>query len=219
MSGILDFSKGLHCAFYACLTTVFWGTARLGEFVLPTLSAFDPAVHVKPSNMSQRSDRQGNNVTNFFVPRTKTSPSGEDIFWGRQAGLADPHVALAVHLDRNRPPADGALFAYRALPGSATMTPLTRGAFVALFTSLCRMLNLAGVSGHSLRIGGTLELLLRNLPFEVVKAKGRWKSDAFERYLRLHGAVMAAYVQADAPLHAQLLEHASRPEPRRRIQL
>ncbi|KAF9519573.1 hypothetical protein BS47DRAFT_1288369, partial [Hydnum rufescens UP504] len=44
--------------------------------------------------------------------------------------------------------------------------------------------NLGICSGRSFRIGGTPELLKRGLSHEWVKIQGRWKSDAFERYIR-----------------------------------
>ena len=50
-------------------------------------------------------------------------------------------------------------------------------------------------SGHSFRIGGTLEYLLQGMSFEVMKSLGRWSSDAFRLYLREHAKVLAPYVQ------------------------
>ncbi|KAG1775838.1 hypothetical protein EV702DRAFT_1198742 [Suillus placidus] len=54
------------------------------------------------------------------------------------------------------------------------------------FISQCNSIwSAAGIpiaSGHSFRIGGTTELLLSGVPPDVVKALGRWSSDAFLRY-------------------------------------
>jgi len=47
----LDLDDPLHIAVYACLTTTFYAAARLGEFVLPNLKAFDPKIHVKRSDI------------------------------------------------------------------------------------------------------------------------------------------------------------------------
>ena len=55
------------------------------------------------------------------------------------------------------------------------------------------------MQGHSIRIGSTLEYLLCGLPFEVMKAKGRWNSDPFHQYLRNHAKVPAPYTQAAPP--------------------
>jgi hypothetical protein len=49
------------------------------------------------------------------------------------------------------------------------------------------------LQGHGIRIGAVLEYLLRGMPFEVMKSKGRWASDSFERYLRKHAQILAPY--------------------------
>ena len=38
-------------AIRACLTTAFWGTARVGEVTVPNPQSFDPSKHVKPSDV------------------------------------------------------------------------------------------------------------------------------------------------------------------------
>jgi hypothetical protein len=43
---LLDLSKPLDSAVFACLTTTFWGTARLGEFTLPDKIHFDATTHI-----------------------------------------------------------------------------------------------------------------------------------------------------------------------------
>lgn len=58
--------------------------------------------------------------------------------------------------------------------------------------------------GHGIRIGSTLEYLLRGLPFDVVLVKGRWKSNAFLSYLRKHAQVLAPYMQATPHLADRL---------------
>jgi hypothetical protein len=44
--------------------------------------------------------------------------------------------------------------------------------------------------GHSIRIGATLEYLLRGVPFEAMKSIGRWSSDSFSKYLRKHAQIL-----------------------------
>ncbi|KDQ50950.1 hypothetical protein JAAARDRAFT_89117, partial [Jaapia argillacea MUCL 33604] len=109
----LDLSKSLDAAVYACLTTTFWCAARLGEFTLPTLKAFDPEIHVTRSNMRYGEDRHGLRVTVFALPFTKASKTGEDVYWARQEGLCDPQAALANHFIINNPPANLPLFSWQ----------------------------------------------------------------------------------------------------------
>jgi hypothetical protein len=45
-----------------------------------------------------------------------------------------------------------------------------------------------------------LEYLLRGVPFDVVKAMGRWSSEAFTIYLWDHATILAPYIQASPVL-------------------
>jgi len=55
------------------------------------------------------------------------------------------------------------------------------------------------VQGHGIRIGVTLEYLPRGIPFDVMKVKGRWASDAFRLYLQKHNQILVPYMQAMLP--------------------
>ena len=65
--------------------------------------------------------------------------------------------------------------------------------------------------GHSIRVSSTLEYLLQGIPFDVVKAKGRWKSDVFWLYLREHARIMVPYMQANPNAFGSLVRHAMPP--------
>ncbi|KAG2053677.1 hypothetical protein BDR06DRAFT_840679, partial [Suillus hirtellus] len=71
------------------------------------------------------------------------------------------------------------LFAYR--DAKEDLTTLTKRKFLARCNPVWSQ---HGTSGHSFRIGGTTELLLRGVPPHIVKVLGRWSSDAFLRYWR-----------------------------------
>ncbi|GBE78928.1 hypothetical protein SCP_0201250 [Sparassis crispa] len=189
----MDLSLPLDAAVYACLTTTFFCAAWLGEFTLPTLGAFNTTIHVKRSNIRLGEDRHGLRVTVFHLPRTKCSPQdGEDVYWAQQDGLADPAAALANHFAVNDPPLGGPLFARRYQRGNR---PLTRTDFMKRLEAAAAILNVPSLKGHGIRIGATLEYLLRGVPFEVVKSIGRWNGESFRLYLRQHAVVMAPYLQ------------------------
>jgi hypothetical protein len=185
-------------AVYACLTTTFYTAARLGEFTVPRLDAFNPKRHVKPSDVKTVKDRNNLEMTTFHVPWTKTSQEGEEVSWARQDGLTDPLTALTDHLRINEPPWDGHLFAYRH---KNTHRPLTKAKIITRLAQAAKAAGRDPLQGHGIRIGATLEYLLRGVPFDVMKAKGRWASDAFTAYLRKHAQVMAPYMQATPELH------------------
>ncbi len=192
----LDLSRPLDAAVYACLTTTFWSASRLGEFTLPSLSTkFDPKVHVSPADVSFRVSVGGLPTTKIHLPSTKVAPEhGEDVHWAPQ-DRCDPDAAFKNHLAVNSPPANGPLFAYIHTDGRRRS--LTRFAFLKRINSV--MTGVEGwlrMQGHSIRIGSVLEYLLRGVAFEVVKVIGRWSSDAFLRYLRKHGDILAPYIQS-----------------------
>jgi hypothetical protein len=195
----MDFSKPLDAAVYACLTTTFFSAARLGEFTLPSLKGFIPARHVKRSDIRLSQDRHGFKVTVFHLPQTKCSLVGEDVYWAAQDGPVDPEAALANHFAINNPPHDKALFSWKHPQG---LRPLTRSEFLKRVNLAASELGFESLKGHGIRIGATLEYLLRGVPFDVVKSIGRWTSEAFLLYLRQHAVIIAPFIQGTPLMEA-----------------
>ena len=188
----------LDVAVFACLTSAFWSTARLGELTVQNLAAFNPVDHVKRSDLGERVDRNGLKTTTIRVPKTKANPTqGEDLYWAKQNGPSDPESALQRHLELNIPDKGFHLFGYK--DGRGKMIPLTKTNFLKRMKAAATSARLSILPGHSIRIGSTLEYLLRGVPFDVMKAKGRWSSDAFHQYLRDHATILAPYMQAAPP--------------------
>ncbi|KAF8800364.1 hypothetical protein BYT27DRAFT_7217059 [Phlegmacium glaucopus] len=195
----LDLSQPLHAAVFACLTTTFYTAARVGEFTVRTLKDFHSGKHVTPSSVRIESDRNNLISTVFALPVTKAEPIlGEEVSWSRQHGGTDPEAALGHHLATNAPPQNFHLFAYRA---GDTHKPLTKSKFIKTLATAAKAAGLDPRQGHGIRIGSTLEFLLRGTPFDVMKVKGRWASDAFLTYLRKHAQILAPYMQAHPLQH------------------
>lgn len=202
----------LHAAVFACLTTTFYAAARTGEFTTKTLKDFHPSLHVKPSNIRVELDRNGLSSTIFTLPSTKSEPiNGEEVSWCKQNGGTDPDSALNHHLNINTPPPNGPLFAYRS---GTSFKPLTKAKFIKTLATAAKAAGLDPLQGHGIRIGATLEYLLRGTPFDVMKVKGRWASDAFFAYLRKHAQILAPYMQANPAQHDEFIR-ATMPPIRR----
>lgn len=101
------------------------------------------------------------------------------------------------------PPDDGPLFMYQWSKGHK---PLTKAKFLAVLAEALKKANVALLNGHSIRIGSTLEYLLWNIPFDVVKIKGRWLSDVFLVYLCRHAQILAPYIQATPDIYKAFLQ-------------
>ena len=67
---ILDLEDPFDSAVAACFSTTFYSVSRTGEFTVPSLSAFDLSLHVKPSDVSNQTDRNNLEVTVFHLPKT-----------------------------------------------------------------------------------------------------------------------------------------------------
>lgn len=199
-------------AVFACLTTTFWSVARLGEFTVPKLDAFDPELHVKRSNLkADVADRHGNKITTIFIPWTKTSKAqGEELNWaGQPHTRADPEEAMRNHLNINQFEDGHHLFQHH---WRGTSRPMSKNIFLTRIRKALADAKREALTGHSFRIGGTLEYLLRGIDFPVVRVKGRWASEtAFTGYLRKHGQILAPYMQANPELQNRFIRLAMPP--------
>ncbi|KAF9224483.1 hypothetical protein BS17DRAFT_641968, partial [Gyrodon lividus] len=91
----------------------------------------------------------------------------------------DPIAAINNHLNINKIPPNLPLFSYLSTRGWRC---LTKKILLACCNSIWLAAGIPAITGHSFRIGGTTELLLTGVPPDIVKALGRWSSDAFLRY-------------------------------------
>ncbi|KAF5373365.1 hypothetical protein D9757_009741 [Collybiopsis confluens] len=204
----LDRTNPFDVACGACLTTAFYCVARLGELTVPTLKDFSPNKHVTTQSIREDTDRNGLRTTVIHVPCTKASQTqGEDIYFSKQLGTTDPDEWLKLQLTTNKPATTEHLFAYSQR--GSTRKPLTKHAFIQRIHKAAKNKGLPALQGHGIRIGATLEYLLRGVPFDVVRAMGRWQSDAFLLYLRKHAVIMAPYMQPE--LHHNTIRYTMPP--------
>ena len=200
--GQLKLDQPWDAAVYSCLTTTFYAAACLGEFTVPNLTAFNREMHVKPSDIRIEYDCNGLSSTIFHIPRTKASLHGEDVSWSKQADDTDPEAAFTHHMALNKPPEDRHLFTYLK---NSHFRPLTKTEFIQTMAVAARAASLDPHQGHGIRIGSTLEYLLRGMPFKVMKVKGWWASDAFLVYLTKHAQILAPYMQAVPEVHVNFI--------------
>jgi len=64
----LDLQKPLNSAVFACLTTCFFATGHIGEFMVPKLDGFNPEAHVSKTRLSYDQSREGLKVTVLHIP-------------------------------------------------------------------------------------------------------------------------------------------------------
>ncbi|KIK81231.1 hypothetical protein PAXRUDRAFT_156541, partial [Paxillus rubicundulus Ve08.2h10] len=121
---------------------------------------------------------------------------------------SDPQAALLNHFTMNDLPLNGHLFAYKH---KGSHRPLTKSKFTTTLSSKAKRVGIKPIQGHGVQIGSTLEYLLCNIPFDVIKIKGHWVSDTFLIYLHHHAQILAPYIQASPPLHESFLQYTMPP--------
>ncbi|KAF5344196.1 hypothetical protein D9757_015269 [Collybiopsis confluens] len=207
----LNPADSLDAACRACLTTSFYCVARLGELTVPTIKDFRAEDHVTTANVKTGQDRNGFTTQIIHVPHTKSNPlEGEDIYFSKQLDSTDPDSVLNHHLQFNMPSPHEHLFTYSSKSSKGSVRkPLTKSTFVARIHKAAKRQGLELLQGHGIRIGATLEYLLRGVPFDAIRVLGRWKSDAFLTYLRKHAEIMVPYLQPE--IHQALIRYAMPP--------
>ena len=160
---------------WATACTCFFGLLRSGEAMVPTQSAYDPAVQLSISDLSLNSATSPSHII-VRIKASKTDPfrSGMSIFLGRtDKDLCPVAVMLSyVHCRGLNP---GPPFHF------ADGCPLSREAFVREIRSALERVG-TSYSGHSFRIGAATTAGVEDA---VIKILGRWESTAYLQYVQL----------------------------------
>jgi hypothetical protein len=190
----LDFDNTFDSAVFAVATCAFWGVCRLGEITVPSISAFDSSYHVTRCCGLVFSHGASNpQSAKFRLPWTKTEKSsGAFISLTAISGPSCPIIALQHHLLSNSDlPSSAHLFAYKTSTG---FLPMVKKTFLDRCSDIFRSVGLLPIHGHSFRIGGATEHLRRGLSVDLLKIQGRWKSDAFQRYIRRSDEILSVNI-------------------------
>lgn len=191
----LDFTNSFDVAVWAAASVAFWSCCRLGEVLIGGEKDFDPLKHVsRGAPLSFGRTRDGTQFATLHIPFSKTTGNqGADISITEFDEPSNPFFALKFHLKQNADVPDEAPF-FSFVHGDSWL-PLTK----PWFLERCNVIwAAAGLDilpdGHSFRIGGCTELLLRGTPPHVVAKQGRWRSDAFLVYWRKIESIVPFFI-------------------------
>lgn len=173
---------------WAALCTAFFGFFRLGEITAPSPNNYNPRVHLSYEDISV--DRQDNpRLITLRIKKSKTDQfcAGSEVSLARTDQDICPVAAMLSYLAvrRDQP---GPLFLFED------------GRFLtqhSLISSMRLALSSLGLdpntySGHSLRIGAATSAAARGVQDSTIKTLGRWKSNAYQRYIRLTNHELAS---------------------------
>jgi hypothetical protein len=207
----INMLRGLHASlnlndpFEACIWAMavcaFWGMMRFGEVSVTTRDAFDPSRHLKRRDAFFGRDLDGKHYVRLDLPSAKTAKPGEiqSVFMIPQEGLC-PIEALQ-NLARVVPAGpDDPLFSWRDKHGS--IRPMVKSKAISHINSILKSSGWGTLFGHSFRIGGASFYLSQKVDPEIVRIAGRWRSLAYEAYIR-------AFEQVASRHFGQLLARSS----------
>ena len=161
----------------------FFGFLRCGEFTTSS-DRFDPSHGLTLSDVSLQSSPQ--QILMIHLSSSKTDPfrKGVTIKLFPLNNILCPLQAYNKYMELRRHMDSRPASPFFLMP---SLTPLTRKEFCTFLQGV-----LQGIGGtshikpHSFRIGAATSAAKANIPDHLIKTLGRWSSDSYVRYIRIH---------------------------------
>ena len=186
-----DPSNPDHVMLWAVCCVGFFGFLRSGEMTAPEVGEFDSGQHLSVADITVDDIENPQSVA-VRIKQSKTDPfrQGVSIVLSRTGLPLCPVAALLAYLVV-RGNSEGPLFLLRG-------QPLTRPKLVL---ELRKALAVAGLqpdkyAGHSFRIGAATTAAACGVPVDVIKTLGRWKSQAYQLYIRIPDTQLASITKS-----------------------
>ena len=182
-----DGSNWDHIMLWAACCLGFFGFLRSGELVAPAEGEFDQGQHLSFGDITV-DNRANPSMLWVRIKQSKTDPfrQGVTIALGKTDAQLCPVAALMAYMAL-RGPGQGPLFRYK------DGRPLTRQRLVEdIREALSKCgLNPKEYAGHSFRIGAATTAAACGVPADTIKTLGRWRSQAYQLYVRLPTSQLA----------------------------
>ena len=182
----LDPTNRNHIMLWAACYVAFFSFLRSGELTVAESGGYDPGQHLPVGDMSVDDAGQLTRVT-LRIKQSKTDPFRRGVseyLHQTNVPLCPVSVLLAYLVIRGRQ--DGPLFQMAALQ-AAGMNP-------------------SNYTGHSFRIRAATTAAACRVPVDTIKMLGRWRSDAYQLYVRIPRPELALISRALASA-STLLSH------------
>lgn len=190
----LELDKPFDACIWAMCACSFWGLMRFGEVSVKSRASWSGEKHLKRSDLSFGCDLDGRRFAELALPSAKTARPGEvqTIILAEEGSLC-PLQALRTLLQVVPAVATDPLFAW--VDGKGTIRPMVRARALARINNILQAWQLGTSFGHSFRIGGASWYLAQGISPEMVRLAGRWRSLAFEVYIRAFHLIAPRHLQ------------------------
>ena len=168
----------IYC-FKAVFSLAFFGLLRVSEYTTPSVSSFDPTVHLLYSDVTFVG---GDHHMRVSIKASKTDPfrKGVVLRFATIVSKFCPVQAILNYLPFH-PTKRGPLFVLSS--GQYLTREHSSLILAAVFPQVGP--NMGAISSHSFRIGGASAASSNGVPDSTIQILGRWNSDCFRRYLQL----------------------------------
>lgn len=171
--------------FLAQLYFGFETLQRLGELVWPD-APYLQSYSVVPMRHTVHMDE---NSVSYTLPVSKTDKFGHgNQVLVRRTSYEDDCMKIFSDYVKSR---DAAFPHYPELWLRSNGSIPTRSWFISRFQ---RIFENRGFSGHSIRAGGATALALAGVSPDMIQGAGRWSSDKFRKYIRVHPFILQAMI-------------------------
>lgn len=168
-----------HLMFWAACTLAYFGFLRSSEFTVPNLSSFSSSIHLGLDDIAVDSSSTPS-CLRIRIKASKTDPFRKGCF---------------IHIGKGRSPlcAVEAMLSYLVFRGNKpgplfvlkNGTPLTRPFLTSWLREIVLAAGIPGnFSSHSFRIGAATVAARNGVADHLIQALGRWKSNAYQVYIR-----------------------------------
>lgn len=168
---------------WALASCAFFGMMRFGEVSVRTRTSFTPSSHITRAMAHFGTDLKGAPYARLDLPAAKTARPGEtqSVFLNEQGNLC-PLTALRNMASVTPAGPSDPLFSWQDASGAAR--PMVKTRALNRINSILSANGWGSLFGHSFRIGGASFYLARKVDPEIVRLAGRWKSLAYQVYIR-----------------------------------
>lgn len=191
----LNLADPFDACIWAMATAAYWGMMRFGEVSVKSRAAFNPNKHLRRRDAFFGTDLDGKDYLRLDLQDAKTAKPGEiqNVFLTGDGELgplqALRNLAQVVPAGPNDP-----MFSWRDRNG--TIRPMVKDAALDRINSILSAWGWGTAFGHSFRIGGASYYLAQKVDPEIVRLAGRWKSLAYEAYIRAFEQVASRHFSA-----------------------
>jgi len=177
---------------WAMCCTAFFGFLRVSEFTIPTPGSYDHSRHLSLEDIAV-DDKNNPRLIQLFLKQSKTDPfkQGATVYLGATDSSVCPIKAVTCYLAR-RKSQPGPLFITKK--GNGWTSHMFCKALKCVFAQM--KLDKQLYNTHSFRIGAATSASLANLSDTQIQMLGRWRSNAFQRYIRPPPKKVAAFSKA-----------------------